>query len=218
MRATQQNKAAAKHALPRRIALLNAGSSRPDEALGFILGDFKEAFNVYARCDSADSALIPEIACVTWHETDAFAQIDSPPFDTLVLAYHTSDANILNSIGTMLQRLSSINALTPSARLYAIACTDAREPADAVASLRSLAGLCKSAHLVWCGGITVSSANAFASLSKSPRMGILRRPLSEAIDHLILAIRCGTPADIQAVKSTFLLRMFLRASSRRNQH
>ena len=44
---------------------------------------------------------------------------------------------------------------------------------------------------MWCGGIVVCTGTGIAALRHSPRMGLLRRPFSEAMDKLVGAVRMG---------------------------
>ena len=50
---------------------------------------------------------------------------------------------------------------------------------------------CEHRGLSWCGGITVCTGAGIAALRRSPRMGLLRRPFSEAMDKLVGAVRMG---------------------------
>ena len=50
---------------------------------------------------------------------------------------------------------------------------------------------CDGAGLVWAGGLVVPGWSLVPGLLRHPRMGILRRPLSEATDDLVAAIRSG---------------------------
>ena len=57
--------------------------------------------------------------------------------------------------------------------------------------IESLQATCDLHEFSWCGGIVVCSGSGIAALRRSPRMGLLRRPFSEAMDKLVGAIRMG---------------------------
>ena len=50
---------------------------------------------------------------------------------------------------------------------------------------------CERHDQLWCGGVVVCAGSGIAALRHSPRMGLLRRPFSEAIDKLVGAMRMG---------------------------
>lgn len=50
---------------------------------------------------------------------------------------------------------------------------------------------CELRRLTWCGGVVVCADSGIAALRHSPRMGLLRRPFSEAMDKLVGAVRMG---------------------------
>ena len=50
---------------------------------------------------------------------------------------------------------------------------------------------CELRRLTWCGGVVVCADSGITALRHSPRMGLLRRPFSEAMDKLVGAVRMG---------------------------
>lgn len=54
-----------------------------------------------------------------------------------------------------------------------------------------LRAACDLRGLSWCGGVVACTGSGFAALRHSPRMGLLRRPFSEAMDKLVGAVRMG---------------------------
>ena len=50
---------------------------------------------------------------------------------------------------------------------------------------------CLLRDLPWCDGVVVCTGTGIAALRHSPRMGLLRRPFSEAMDKLVGAVRMG---------------------------
>lgn len=80
-------------------------------------------------------------------------------------------------------------------RIYVIvqaACGSAEQAHVAVGRLREA---CEHRGLSWCGGVTVCTGAGVAALRRSPRMGRLRRPFSEAMDKLVGAVRMGCSVE-----------------------
>ena len=76
---------------------------------------------------------------------------------------------------------------------------------------------CRENGLAWSGALVVEGARALPATWASPRLGWLRRPVSEAVDALVLALRTGSDAGIVRVRqsparrawSALLARLFL---------
>lgn len=58
-----------------------------------------------------------------------------------------------------------------------------------------LRAACDLHELSWCGGVVVCTGSGIAALRHSPRMGLLRRPFSEAMDKLVGAVRMGCSVE-----------------------
>ena len=54
---------------------------------------------------------------------------------------------------------------------------------------------CILRDLPWCDGVVIRAGSGIAALRHSPRMGLLRRPFSEAIDKLVGAVRMGCSVE-----------------------
>lgn len=54
-----------------------------------------------------------------------------------------------------------------------------------------LRAACELHELSWCDGVVICAGSGIAALRHSPRMGLLRRPFSEAMDKLVGAVRIG---------------------------
>ena len=54
---------------------------------------------------------------------------------------------------------------------------------------------CELRRLTWCGGVIACTGSGIAALRHSPRMGLLRRPFSEAMDKLVGAVRMGCSVE-----------------------
>lgn len=181
-------------ALPRHITLINADDSCDKTATELILDDFAEAFEVYARHDIGVDAHIPEITRFALNRLDVADPHELAQFDTIVLGYTLSDDNTLTGTTSPLPTLLAKGNLKAGTRLYAIASTDDYEPARVVSSFVLLEDFCSEHQLDWRGGLAVGASDMVLIAAKMPRMGMVRRHLSEATDELILAVRCGARA------------------------
>lgn len=76
-------------------------------------------------------------------------------------------------------------------RVYVVVQADCRSSEQAHTVVGHLHEVCERRGLPWCGGVIVCTGSGIAALRRSPRMGLLRRPFSEAMDKLVGAIRMG---------------------------
>ena len=76
-------------------------------------------------------------------------------------------------------------------RVYVVVLADCGSPERAHTIVGHLREACERRGLSWCGGIVVCTGSGIAALRHSPRMGLLRRPFSEAMDKLVGAVRMG---------------------------
>lgn len=61
--------------------------------------------------------------------------------------------------------------------------------------VKRLREACELRKLTWCGGVAICAGSGIAALRHSPRMGLLRRPFSEAMDKLVGAVRMGCSVE-----------------------
>lgn len=76
----------------------------------------------------------------------------------------------------------------PGTPVYAILACDS----DAA----GLEAWCRESGLAWSGSLVVGDARLLPATWSSPRLGWLRRPVSEAVDALVLALRTGSDAGL----------------------
>ena len=76
-------------------------------------------------------------------------------------------------------------------RVYVVVQATCGRTEEAHLFIECLRQACKLRKLTWCGGVAVCADSGIAALRHSPRMGLLRRPFSEAIDKLVGAVRMG---------------------------
>ncbi len=80
-------------------------------------------------------------------------------------------------------------------RVYVAVLADCGSPERAHTVVGHLREACERRGLSWCGGIVVCTGTGIAALRHSPRMGLLRRPFSEAMDKLVGAVRMGCSVE-----------------------
>lgn len=151
--------------------------SIPDSAdLEFLLWDLQDAIAAYAQLSGT---ALP-------HPVDLEAD-DAGAVDGMVLAIEdVADDETLTAIEQALERFGGTGT-----RVYA-AIRAAQEGAkQARGTAIRLHEACERLDQLWCGGVVVCAGSGIAALRHSPRMGLLRRPFSEAMDKLVGAVRMG---------------------------
>ena len=151
--------------------------SIPDSAdLEFLLWDLQDAIAAYAQLSGT---ALP-------HPVDLEAD-DAGAVDGMVLAIEdVPDDETLTAIEQALERFGGTGT-----RVYA-AIRAAQEGAkQARGTAVRLHEACERLDQLWCGGVVVCTGSGIAALRHSPRMGLLRRPFSEAMDKLVGAVRMG---------------------------
>lgn len=151
--------------------------SIPDSAdLEFLLWDLQDAIAAYAQLSGT---ALP-------HPVDLEAD-DAGAVDGMVLAIEdVADDETLTAIEQALERFGGTGT-----RVYA-AIRAAQEGAkQARGTSVRLHEACERLDQLWCGGVVVCAGSGIAALRHSPRMGLLRRPFSEAMDKLVGAVRMG---------------------------
>lgn len=152
--------------------------SIPESAdLEFLLWDLQDAIAAYARLSSA---VLP-------HPVDLKADDAGSVADGIVLAIEdAADDETLTAIEQALERFGGTGT-----RVYAVirAAQEGAEQAHGTAV--RLHKACERRDQLWCGGVVICTGSGIAALRHSPRMGLLRRPFSEAMDKLVGAVRMG---------------------------
>ena len=151
--------------------------SIPDSAdLEFLLWDLQDAIAAYAQLSGT---ALP-------HPVDLEAD-DAGAVDSMVLAIEdVADDETLTAIEQALERFGGTGT-----RVYA-AIRAAQEGAkQARGTAVRLHEACERLDQLWCGGVAICAGSGIAALRHSPRMGLLRRPFSEAMDKLVGAVRMG---------------------------
>lgn len=155
--------------------------SIPNSAdLEFLLWDLQDAIAAYARLSGT---ALPRPVDL---EAD-----DAGAVDGIVLAIEDmADDETLTAIEQALERFGGTGT-----RVY-VAIRAAQEGAkQARGTAVRLHKACERHDQLWCGGVVVCAGSGIAALRHSPRMGLLRRPFSEAMDKLVGAVRMGCSVE-----------------------
>lgn len=152
--------------------------SIPESAdLEFLLWDLQDAIAAYARLSG--TALPRPI--------DLEADDGGSLADGIVFAVEDAlDSEALTAIEQALDRFKSAETC-----VYILVQADVDGLERAHGLVVRLRAACDLRELSWCGGVVICAGSGIAALRHSPRMGLLRRPFSEAMDKLVGAVRMG---------------------------
>lgn len=186
-------------ATPRRIALVDSaacahGARDRPTASGLLLDDFADALIAYDRISARALGVEGE------SEPPELARLDAGGWSAAA-ARGRLDALVIGIDADRGQRdpdpvVDLLDAVAASGGdrpllAYAIACTDRLEESSAETVLEPLRGRLDGAGIPWGGGVVALGARTVPDSAGQPRMGMARRSRSEAIDHLISAVRSG---------------------------
>lgn len=205
-------------ARPRRVGLLDAAAGLPGVPSGWLLGDLADALLAYERMaahELGEPPAPPELVRLADTAGDDGPQArDGRPegLDALVACLAAPDAAGheapacepgAGTTGELPGCLAdALAGLQPGAPVYGVLLARDRDPLDACPALTPLAGACADRGLTWAGGLAVGGHEVLACLAHQPRMGILRRPVSEATDLLVHALRAGVAVRAWDASST----------------
>lgn len=151
--------------------------SIPESAdLEFLLWDLQDAIAAYAQLSGTELPRPIDL------EAD-----DAGVVDGMVLAVDDAfDDEAMIAVEEILDRLGNTET-----RVYVVvqALSNNAKQTDEV--LDRLYRACILRDLPWCDGVVICAGSGIAALRHSPRMGLLRRPFSEAMDKLVGAVRMG---------------------------
>ena len=154
-----------------------AYASIPESAdLEFLLWDLQDAIAAYAQLSGT---ALPRSVDL---EAD-----DAGVVDGMVFAVDDAfDDEAMIAVEQILDRFGDTET---SVYVVVQALSKNNKQADEV--LDHLYRACILRDLPWCGGVVICAGSGIAALRHSPRMGLLRRPFSEAMDKLVGAVRMG---------------------------
>lgn len=155
--------------------------SIPNSAdLEFLLWDLQDAIAAYAQLSGT---ALPR-------SVDLKADV-AGAVDGIVLAVDDAlDDEAMIAVEQILDRFGGTGT-----RVYAVirAAQEGAEQARGAAA--RLHKACERQGQLWCGGVVICAGSGIAALRRSPRMGLLRRPFSEAMDKLVGAVRMGCSVE-----------------------
>lgn len=151
--------------------------SIPESAdLEFLLWDLQDAIAAYAQLSGT---ALPRPVDLKANDTGAV--------DGMVLAVDDAfDDEAMIAVKQILDRLGNTET-----RIYVVVQAASKNNKQADEVLDRLHRACILRDLPWCDGIVICAGSGIAALRHSPRMGVLRRPFSEAMDKLVGAVRMG---------------------------
>ena len=155
--------------------------SIPDSTdLEFLLWDLQDAIAAYAQLSGT---ALP-------HPVDLKAN-SADTADGIVLAVeHTPVDEAVADIPKALDRFGDTGT-----RVYVVVQAACERTEGACMLIERLRQACELRRLTWCGGVIACTGSGIAALRHSPRMGLLRRPFSEATDKLVGAVRMGCSVE-----------------------
>lgn len=156
--------------------------SIPNSAdLEFLLWDLQDAIAAYARLSGT---ALP-------HPVDLEADDAGCVADGIVLAVDDAfDDEAMIAVEQILDRFGGTGT-----RVYAVIRATQEDAEQARGAAVRLHKACERQGQLWCGGVVICAGSGIAALRRSPRMGLLRRPFSEAMDKLVGAVRMGCSVE-----------------------
>lgn len=155
--------------------------SIPNSAdLEFLLWDLQDAIAAYAQLSGT---ALPRPVNLKANDTGAV--------DGMVLAVDDAfDDEAMIAVEQTLDRLGNTET-----RIYVVVQAAPKNNKQADEVLDRLYRACLLRDLPWCDGVVICAGSGIAALRRSPRMGLLRRPFSEALDKLVGAVRMGCSVE-----------------------
>lgn len=145
--------------------------------LEFLLWDLQDAITAYAQLSGT---ALP-------HPVDLKANDAGSVADGMVLAVDDAfDDEAMIAVEQILDRLGNTET-----RVYVVVQALSKNAKQTDEVLDRLYRACILRDLPWCDGVVICAGGGIAALRHSPRMGLLRRPFSEAMDKLVGAVRMG---------------------------
>ena len=148
--------------------------------LEFLLWDLQDAIAAYARFSGT---ALP-------HPVDLKAN-SADTADGIVLA--VEDTPVDEAVADIAKALDRFG--DTGTRVYVVVQAACERTEGACMLIERLRQACELRRLTWCGGVIACTGSGIAALRHSPRMGLLRRPFSEATDKLVGAVRMGCSVE-----------------------
>lgn len=167
--------------MPKTLQKIAYVSIADSADLAFLLWDLQDAIAAYARLSGT---ALPHPIDLKANDADTVA-------DGIVLAVeNVPDDESMSVAQRALDRFGNTET-----RVYVIVQAGCGHTEEAHLFIERLRQACGLRKLTWCGGVVVYAGSGIAALRNSPRMGLLRRPFSEALDKLVGAVRMGCSVE-----------------------
>lgn len=155
--------------------------SIPNSAdLEFLLWDLQDAIAAYAQLSGT---ALPRPVDLKANSADTA--------DGIVLA--VEDTPVDEAVADIAKALDRFG--DTGTRVYVVVQAACERTEGACMLIERLRQACELRRLTWCGGVIACTGSGIAALRHSPRMGLLRRPFSEATDKLVGAVRMGCSVE-----------------------
>lgn len=165
---------------PKTLRTITYISIHESADLEFLLWDLQDAIAAYARLSGT---VLPRPVDL---EAD-----DAGAVDGMVLAVDDAfDDEAMIAVEQILDRFGGTGT-----RVYAVIRAAQEGAEQARGAAVRLHKACERQGQLWCGGVVICAGSGIAALRHSPRMGLLRRPFSEAMDKLVGAVRMGCSVE-----------------------
>lgn len=163
--------------VPKTLQTIAYISIPNSDDLEFLLWDLQDAITAYAQLSGT---ALP-------HPVDLKANDAGSVADGMVLAVDDAfDDEAMIAVEQILDRLGNTET-----RVYVVVQALSKNAKQTDEVLDRLYRACILRDLPWCDGVVICAGGGIAALRHSPRMGLLRRPFSEAMDKLVGAVRMG---------------------------
>ena len=171
---------------PARVGALALGAcgGAVGEAVGLLLGDLAEAGAVYERLAGLATPVEFEVLG---------GAAEAGACEALVLGVCAGE-ELEKPLAGLLPNVAE------GSQIYAVVACESREPEETLPALSALEKWCSEQGFIWQGALVVADAARLPLVWGKPRMGRARRPVSETMDELLLAIRCGAEVGVGTAK------------------
>lgn len=156
-----------------------------------IARDFADAVAAYSRLSATQAPKVELTELKTWQEAPQQAE----PFSlVLVCPLSANDAHTC-MLSEAIEHIAKNLPRSNKPLIYVIACGDDSPSESGRQALAALQPDIEGLGANWGGALLLGGADTFEHLYRLPRLGVHRRPISQAIDLLVCAARLGEPFD-----------------------
>ncbi len=175
---------------PKRIALVNASPKGPRSATAHLLADLAEAFGAYAQLAGVTAPELVSVGCPSAAPSVSEKAVQAlAGCDAAVLGYPLYVDALPAGLVELLERAQG--ELAPGTRVYTLANLGFYEPEQILPSFAVVESFCRAAGVCWMGGVALGGGGMILPCAHMPRMGMMRRRVSEAVDELVGALLTG---------------------------